>query len=92
MWATRNQYYSSMKWHLADASTLEEYESEPQWYTKKVHKLLRIKIICPIGQGVPEILNEAKVKEKINVFQNNVCAYCRNKVLKDEGIESRLLK
>lgn len=92
MWATRDQYYSSMKWHLADASTLEEYDSEPNWYSKKIQKLKRVELICPSGQGIPELLLKAKIKDKINVFQNNVCSYCRNKVLKDEGIESRLLK
>lgn len=51
-----------------------------------------LRLSCPVGQGVPSLLAEARVKDKINVFQNNVCSYCRNKVLKDEGIESRLLK
>jgi hypothetical protein len=93
MWATKDQHYNSMKWHLADESTLEERIVDEGWQGKLPKKF--ITITCG-GVKPPEDFwhtkIQVKVRDTINIYQNNVCSYCRNKVLRDEGIETSLLK
>lgn len=97
MWATRDRYYNSMKWHLADPDSLEIRQVEEGWgsYKKVVEKTF-VLLMCagkkpkPI-LGFREYEMQAKVKDKINVYQNNVCAYCRSYVLAQIGEDKTLV-
>lgn len=89
MWARSGEYGSSMKWHIADPNTVEEYEYIN--YRLKTVSRKKVTILCG-KNSKPWELGQAKIKDVINIYQNNVCSYCRNKILEDEGIESRLLK
>jgi len=91
MWATADKFYSSMKWHIADSASVEAYLKPHPWKPDKIELKYKATIMCGKNPK-PFFLGEAKIRKTINIYQANVCAYCRNKILEDEGLESRLLK
>lgn len=89
MWATRDTYGNSMKWHIADPASVQEYKQQ-SWRGESQH--MRVDITCGGKEENRYTLGDAKVKETINIYQNNVCSYCRTFKLKEAGVtDTRLV-
>lgn len=97
MWATRDQYGNSMKWHLADPDSVEIRQVEEGWgkYKKTVDRTF-VLLMCGGKKPEPrlgfrEYEMQAKVRDTINVYQNNVCSYCRNYMRAQIGEDKALI-
>jgi hypothetical protein len=89
MWATEDKFYNSMKWHLADGATVEEYEDIDYWHNVEVRR--RVRLICPSSENHMYILNNAKFRDSLKLSQANICAYCKKQRMKELGILDMLI-
>jgi hypothetical protein len=89
MWGKKAELFNSMKWHRVNEDSIEEREITVGWGKYQRKEMATFGTLDCSSSGW-NISLQLKLRKKINIFQANVCAYCRNRVLKELNIEAKL--
>lgn len=95
MWghAVRRSYYTSSKWHRIDPESVEYRDVDIGYWNKpKIVQRPFAKVTCG-SNGTDSYWGQkiqVDIKDKIDIMRSGVCAYCRKRTLKEQGLEAKL--